>query len=198
MKLSKHKGITLIEILLVMSAIGVLATIVIIAINPLRQLAQARDTDRRAAAESIKSALFQYNIDNEAYPPGLSTSLQDVCRPGGSTDCIDLETYLVPLYIADIPMDEAAEVDSSGYQVGLDASTNKLQVVAQHYEVNQVGEYTVVSDQLYASFDAGNSASYSGTGSTWTDTSPNAFTATLSGGVVYSTDNGGKFAFDEA
>lgn len=197
MKLSKHKGITLIEILLVISAIGVLATIVIIAINPLRQLAQARDTNRRAAAESLKSALFQYNIDNEAYPPGLTTSLQDVCRPGGSTDCVDLESYLVPLYIADIPVDEVSVGDSSGYQVGLDASTNKLQVVAKHYEVEQIGEYVVVTDQLFASFDAGNSASYPGTGTTWTDTTSSGFIATLSSGVVFNTNNGGKFTFDE-
>ena len=45
---SKKKGFTLIEILVVIGIMAVLATIVIIAINPAKQFAQARNADRTA------------------------------------------------------------------------------------------------------------------------------------------------------
>jgi hypothetical protein len=44
--------------------------------------------------------------------------------------------------------------------------------------------------------DAGNSASYPGSGSTWTDLSGNGNNGTLVNGVTYSSSNGGLFDFD--
>ena len=83
----EQKGFTLLEILLVIAAIGILAAIVLIAINPNRQLAQARNAQRRSDVSTIYKAIEQYLIETGSYPigtiNGVSTPLNntyvDIC-----------------------------------------------------------------------------------------------------------------------
>jgi len=73
--LFKRRGFTLFELLLVIGIIAVLAAIVILSINPRRQLAQARDAQRRADVNTIINAIYQYSIDNDGiFPDALSGS----------------------------------------------------------------------------------------------------------------------------
>lgn len=53
-----------------------------------------------------------------------------------------------------------------------------------------------VTNGLVMHLDAGNSTSYPGSGTTWTDLSGNANTGTLVGGVGYNSSNGGFLTFD--
>ncbi len=59
-KNSLQKGFTLIELLVVIAVLGVLATIVLLAVNPGEQLARARDTSRIAGATQLGRALQAY------------------------------------------------------------------------------------------------------------------------------------------
>jgi len=54
----------------------------------------------------------------------------------------------------------------------------------------------IVTDGLVMHLDAGNAASYPGSGTTWTDLSGNGKNATLVNGVSYSSDNGGVLTLD--
>ena len=54
----------------------------------------------------------------------------------------------------------------------------------------------IVTSGLVLSLDAGNSSSYPGTGSTWTDLSGSVNTGTLFNSPVYSSNNGGYLDFD--
>jgi hypothetical protein len=54
----------------------------------------------------------------------------------------------------------------------------------------------IVTDGLVLALDAGNTKSYPGSGSTWTDLSGNNHNATLTNGPTYNSDNGGSIVFD--
>lgn len=121
------KGFTLLEILLVIAAIGILAAIVIVAINPQRQLAQVRDAERGSSINVLTKALSQYLIDNQIYPNTITRTEQEVCATSNLTteddlddiDCtglVDLRV-LVPTYLASIPREPQSSGNGAGYRV---------------------------------------------------------------------------------
>ena len=54
----------------------------------------------------------------------------------------------------------------------------------------------IVTDGIVLALDAGNTKSYPGSGTTWTDLSGNSNTGTLTNGPTFSSDNGGAVVFD--
>lgn len=107
--MAKNHGFTLLEILLVVAAIAVLAGIVIVAINPSKQLASSRNAARQSDASAILNSIYQYSLDNNGtFPTSIDTSLRmlgtsgsgcDVaCGPSGSSSST---SQSVPVSIAD-------------------------------------------------------------------------------------------------
>jgi prepilin-type N-terminal cleavage/methylation domain-containing protein len=109
------KGFTLIELLVVIGIIAILTAAVTIAVNPGRQFAQARDTQRRADLTAIVSAAYQYAADNNGnLPTAITTTPTEV---GTGAGLADLSATLVPNYLPSIPKDPGS---------GTDASTNYI------------------------------------------------------------------------
>lgn len=102
------RGFTLIEILLVIGLIAILAAVVIIAINPARQFAQARNTQRFSDVNAILNAVHQNMIDNKGSWDGtncggdLPTSTTKMGT--GGTD-YDIHDCLVDLFLPALPYD---------------------------------------------------------------------------------------------
>jgi prepilin-type N-terminal cleavage/methylation domain-containing protein len=105
-----NKGFTLIELLVVIGVIAILAAIVLVAVNPARNFAQARDTQRRNDIYQILNAIYQYSVSNEGnFPTGITTTPTELGDPAnGCTGCLDLTTALVPEFIPTIPFDPAS------------------------------------------------------------------------------------------
>jgi len=107
LKSRSRQGFTLIELLLVIGIIAILASIVIVAINPTKQLGDARDAQRRNDVNSVLNAVYQYAIDNNGtLPSGITTSSLQICGTADAscTGMVDL-AVLTGSYLVDIPND---------------------------------------------------------------------------------------------
>lgn len=129
----KREGFTLIEILVVIGIIAVLATIVIIAINPARQFAQARDTQRLSNANAILNAIGQNIADNKgtfACASALPSSFTEMSKAA-----YDIYPCIVPTYMPAMVCDPATGTSCSNsasyaskYVVMKDATTGRVTV----------------------------------------------------------------------
>lgn len=117
-----RSAFTLIELLLVLAIITILATIVLIAINPPRNLAQSNNAQRRSDVNAILNAVHQYAIDNSGIIPSAITSgSTEICRTD-ATSCSGLINLAVltdlERYILSIPTDPtSASANGTGYFV---------------------------------------------------------------------------------
>lgn len=136
----KHNGFTLLEILLVVAAIGILAGIVILAINPNKQLGDTRNAQRRADVTTILNAVYQYSLDNNGTLPSsiptsatCSTATNEVCADGAAscTGLVDLSVLTTnEEYLTSMPADPTTgDASGSGYFV-MQSSNNRVTVCA--------------------------------------------------------------------
>ena len=149
-------GFTLIEILLVVAAIAVLAGIVIVAINPAKTLAEMRNGDRVSDINQIYKAVYQHTTNNRGGLHSTFSGLEaevpsDICKPGGSTDCLNLDSLLAPTYLAEIPVDPNVNAgdDLSGYQI-VRTTGNRIIVQASSDYV-ELGQTLVVGGDYIGS-----------------------------------------------
>jgi len=128
MKNNNQKGFTLLEILLVVAAIAILAGIVIVALNPAKQLGDTKNAQRATDVTTILNAVYQYAIDNNGVLPteidnnattyqvlgtattGLDTTCTAVTTEAGG---VDLTSVLTPTYVVGIPLDPTAGTEAN-------------------------------------------------------------------------------------
>jgi len=129
------------EILLVVAAIAILAGIVIIAINPIKQLGDTRNAQRRADVNTILNAVYQYSIDNNgSLPSTITTTATAVCQASPCTSLIDLSVLTASeKYLTAIPHDPliTATTGTSGYTIAKSAN-GRVSVAAPDAEQSLV------------------------------------------------------------
>lgn len=121
-------GFTLIEVLLVIAILAILAAVVIIAINPGKQIAEAQDSQRRSDVRTILNAVQQYALDHDGQFPAelpLGTTCLaeglDICQGDIPCDGIMLDgLFLDQIYLTSIPSDPtASNEDITGYRISV-------------------------------------------------------------------------------
>ena len=82
-------GFTLIELLITIAIIGILSAAVLVGINPVQKMAQARDAKRKSDISVIRTALQNYAVMNGGmYPPAGACAYGSNCyvySTGGSS-----------------------------------------------------------------------------------------------------------------
>ena len=91
---SLQKGLTLIEILIVVAIIGLLSAIVIITINPMEQLAKGRDALRKSAVGQLGHAVDSYVVSRGGTSyPGIAAFQTDLQRNKDISNIVSAPTY---------------------------------------------------------------------------------------------------------
>lgn len=139
------KAFTLIEILLVVVAIAILAGIVILAINPTKQLGDTRNAARHADVTTILNAVYQYSLDNNGMLPTIpsnstcdDTAAYQICKSGATGTCsagVDLSVIKNnQKYVTSIPIDPSvSSTDGTGYYI-VRSGNNRVTVCAPSAE----------------------------------------------------------------
>jgi hypothetical protein len=112
-----------IELLIVFGIIGILGTIIIIAINPTKHLCETTNAKRHINMREIGNAANEYQIRTRqtilvSMPVGEANAIP-ICTVGVSTDstCANFDV-LLPDYIGDIPRDSLeTNPNYTGYSI---------------------------------------------------------------------------------
>ena len=141
MKTAKKNAFTIIELLVVIGIIGILATVLMVSINPGRQFAKSRDTKRETDLIAILSMIYQYasehsgglpDTDGNPVTSNFPTTMTCI---GSTSPCFDLAgagddgDTIVPVYAVELPKDprvastgQPATDVNIGYEIMVDAN----------------------------------------------------------------------------
>ena len=136
----------MIEILVVMGMITILASVVLIAVNPSRQFAQARNSQRISNTNALLNAVGNRLAENRGIFTDSSVcatpipSLPTTMGKGG----FNIRPCLVPLYLSELPVDPtsgtntcksatcagASESYDTGYTIAQDPASGRITICA--------------------------------------------------------------------
>jgi prepilin-type N-terminal cleavage/methylation domain-containing protein len=158
----QKKGFTILEMLLVVTLIAILLSISLVAINPNRSLAQARNLSRKVDIKNINDALEAYKaVSGSLIVDKITKHYKEICDTGNknSSDSLPSSNYcegkldlrsLVPIYISSIPKDsQVTESGGTGYEVAKDKN-NKITIKATKSELNELVAINLPDDSIYA------------------------------------------------
>jgi type IV pilus assembly protein PilA len=132
-KKENQQGFSLIELIVAIGILGVLLALVLVALNPARQFAQANNTKRASDITTLLNAIHQFMADNKGIPPtGIASTVQTIASGAGNSD---LCSQLVSQYVAALPQDPAS---NGGNKITNCSSYNTYYTVIQSVSDNRI------------------------------------------------------------
>lgn len=142
-----NKGFTLIELLIGITLLAVVGGVIIVSLNPVGQLGQARNNQRTANLNTLINAISQNMVENKGVftcAAGLAptTTIKMAVGPGN----YNIASCIIPTYLSVMPFDPSAagahyasvtDYDS-GYTIIRNASTGVITVAAPNAEFGKV------------------------------------------------------------
>lgn len=144
MSYSNQKGLSLVEIIIVMAIIAVLGAIVFVAINPSKYMAESRDSERESEVLQILNKLHQYFADDNTIAD-LEASAGAIGECGTSdsnvgTSSVNLASVLVSDYMTEFPVDPADGCDQTDtcYDICKNSSNGTVTLKAPNAEIKEI------------------------------------------------------------
>ncbi|TSC92752.1 MAG: hypothetical protein CEN89_454 [Candidatus Berkelbacteria bacterium Licking1014_7] len=110
-------GFTLLEILLVVAIISILSVVIVVSVNPARQFKNSRNSQRKADVHKILNGVYNYYVDNNAFPSTITTTSTEICKTGSSV-CAGLvvldDLTATQTYLIEIPIDPLGGINENG------------------------------------------------------------------------------------
>ena len=132
-----ESGFTLIELVIVMGILAILIGVVVISLNPARQFASSRNTQRWSHVNVILNSIGQNSADNRGIftcaigPIPTSTTVL-------GTSGYDIDTCITPTYIATLPLDPSTGTSTDiGYSIVRNPTSGRVTVTADDAELEE-------------------------------------------------------------
>jgi len=176
-------GFTIVELLIVIVVIGVLAAITII--SYIGVTARANITSLTSDLSSSSQQLKLYQTLYGSYPKSLDLS-NCPSGPADTTYCLKPSKGTAYQYLV------SNNTDPQTFCIAATKGTYTYKITND----NAPSLGNCIDFGLVLNLDAGTAASYSGSGTTWTDLSGNNNNGTLVNSVGYTASNGGALVFN--